>query len=635
MCGVSGVVATGGKPISRDVLVAMNDALRHRGPDDEGYFLDPGKVGLAVRRLSIIDVAHGHQPVHNESGSLQVVFNGEIYNHADLRRDLMALGHGFSTRSDSEVIVHLYEEYGLEFLHWLRGMFVFALYDRREDLLVLARDRSGKKPLYYAQTADHLVFASEIKAIHQSGLIDKRLDPAGLDGYLSHGFVPGEGTLFAGVRKLPAGCMLMVKDGRTDLRSYWDLPRRTDPGMNEEEAASRIGQLLKEAVEMRLMSEVPLGVFLSGGLDSSAIVALASRALDRPLKTFSIGFGDPRLDELSHANKVAAHFGCDHREEIVTTPAPDLLEKVNWAHDEPAADPAILPTFLLAEFASTDITVALTGEGGDELFAGYSRYELHRKLLSVERRIGAVDGLARCLSLWPSGLWPARDRRVRKGLWIAGLPRGQRPRGWLTTFPDDEKHALCRPDFRARLLRNGVNGEAFAAVSQEGEGLDDLSRCLYVDSKLQLADQLLMKTDKATMAASIEARCPLLDHKLVEFVATLPIDMKISSLGSKLIFKKAIGDLVPREIVDRPKQGFEVPIDTWLRGPFKTAAEDLLLAPDAGHFDYLDIAFVRGLWADFLRRPDRLLARQLWLLLNLAVWWDSHWPTGSARARAA
>ncbi len=615
MCGICGLVATGRKPVLKTTLKAMNDALYHRGPDDEGYFIQAESVGLAMRRLSIIDVAGGQQPIHNEDESVWVVFNGEIYNHEALRRRLRDFGHRFATASDTEVIVHLYEEYGLDLVDHLRGMFVFALYDLNEGLLVVARDRSGQKPLYYSQSPNFLAFASEIKALRQSGLIENQLNLTALDSYLGHGFVPGAETLFAGVRKLPAGSMLLFNGGKVEQRRYWDLPCRTDRAIGEAEATLELRRLLEEAVDIRLMSEVPLGAFLSGGLDSSAVVGLMSQRLSRPVQTFSIGFDDRRLDELSYAKQVAAHFGSDHHEEVVTACPPDLLHKVNWLHDEPAADPAVVPTYLLSKFARQVITVALTGEGGDEIFGGYHHYKVYRQLLTLERRIRGFGGLARGLS----GLLPVANRRLRKGLWIAGLPPEERPRGWLTTFPDEEKAALCRREFR-QAVNGRVREDSYAFFMERADALDDLTRSMYVDSKLQLADQLLMKVDKTTMATSLEARCPLLDHKLVEFVAALPIEMKISQAGSKLIFKKAVADVVPLNIIERPKQGFEVPIDKWLRGDLRNCVEDTLLQPRAALFDYLDHAFVNKLWTDFLRRPDRLLARQLWLLLNLGVW---------------
>jgi len=623
MCGICGLVAIGSESVRIEALGRMNATMVHRGPDDEGYYYGGTEVALAMRRLSIIDRQGGHQPIHNEDRTVWVVCNGEIYNHQELRRRLERLGHRFYTSSDTEVIVHLYEEHGNTFVEHLRGMFVFALHDQSQRLLVLGRDRAGQKPLYYSITQDYLVFASEIKAIHASSIVAKRLDGYGLDSYISHGFVAGRRTMFEGVEKLPAGCLLVVKDNKIEVERYWDLPWPAGPVIHEKEVVARVRELIEEAVRIRLMSEVPLGAFLSGGIDSSAVVGIMSRQLSSPVKTFSVGFGDSNVDEIRYARKVARYFDTDHHELIITGCSPGLLEEINWYHDEPAADPAIVPTFLLSQYARKIVTVALTGEGGDEIFGGYNHYKVYYKLLAFEHRFFNLRSLARALECFRRVSGPLGNRRLWKGIWIAGLRPEERPRGWLSIFTDCDKKRLFREEFRDQLETQPIES-VFSTYHETSQADDYLTQAMYVDSKSQLADQLLMKVDKMSMASSLEARCPLLDHKLIEFVRKLPTEMKISNMGSKLILRKALIDLLPTEIMERPKQGFEVPLRKWLREDVEDCVHELLLRPNRIH-DYLDHGFIRSLWTDFCRHHDELAARQLWLLLNFAIWYHQHW----------
>ena len=624
MCGICGILTLGNVQIPREALIRMNATMVHRGPDDEGYYHQGSSVGLAMRRLSIIDCHAGHQPIHNEDCTIWLIFNGEIYNYQELKNNLHSSGHKFYTSSDTEVLVHLYEEYGYRFVDYLRGMFAFALYDHKKNLLLLGRDRLGKKPLYYAADQNYLIFASEIKTIHASLLVSKKLNHYALDSYLSHGFVAGPYTMFKGVQKLPAGCLLVVQDNKMELKRYWDLPRYTVPLVPTPEIVPRLWNLLEEAVRIRLMSEVPLGAFLSGGIDSSAVVGIMSRQLTAPVKTFSVSFGDSKIDELCYAREISRYFGTDHHEFIITGCPPELLHEINWYYDEPAADPAIVPTFLLSQFTKRAVTVALTGEGGDELFGGYHHYRTYHKLLAVERRLCMLRNLARGLEplSWLSGR--LGNRRFWKGIWIAGLSPEERPRGWLSIFTDSEKKRLCHREFRD-VLSNEFTEAVFSMYQERVRDLDYLTQSMYIDSKLQLADQFLMKVDKMSMASSLEARCPLLDHKLVEFVATLPIEEKISGLGSKLILRKALSDFLPKNILTRPKQGFEVPLRKWLKQDLTDCIHDLLLQSNSTLFDFIDQSFVRSLWVDFSNHQDQQVARQLWLLLNLAVWWKMHW----------
>ncbi|MFI5365822.1 MAG: asparagine synthase (glutamine-hydrolyzing) [Candidatus Binatia bacterium] len=624
MCGIAGIFALDARPIPEGALAPMNAAMIHRGPDEEGFFSD-GVAGLAMRRLSIIGLGNGRQPIFNEDGSIAIVMNGEIYNYRDLKAQLERQGHTFKTGSDVEVAVHLYEERGPDFVNELRGMFAYALYDSRRRSLFLGRDRAGKKPLYYAVHNGRLVFASEIKALHASGLLAKELDPHALESYLAQGFVVGERTLFAHVRKLAAGCMLKATRAGIEVERYWDLPMPQATVVRFEDAAVRVRELLEEAVRIRLMSEVPLGAFLSGGVDSSAVVSIMSRQLGTPVETFAVGFDHPEFDELVYARTAAALYGTHHHELVIRGCSPELLREINWYHDEPAADPATVPTFCLARFSRQHVTVALTGEGGDELFAGYRHYRLHRRLAQLERRVPGVPAFASLLAqLEPhaAGLGP---RRLWKGVWIANLPPAERPRGLVSVFTDAEIERLVAREFRHRN-GNGYHAAEFRRLQERARDVDCVAQSMYVDAKSQLADQLLMKVDKATMAASLEARCPFLDQRLIEYVAALPTEMKISGAGAKLLLRQALRGLVPDALLDRPKHGFEVPIRRWLLADLAPLVTQLLVTPGAPVHRYLDPQFVQTCWKRLQERDDHQLARQLWTLLNFAVWHDQHWP---------
>lgn len=624
MCGITGLFARDGRPVSPERLRAMNATLVHRGPDQDGLLCDGG-AGLAMRRLSIVGVADGRQPLFDERGDVAVVMNGEIYNHLELRAGLQARGHVFRTGSDVEVAAHLYEERGEAFVDALRGMFAYALYDRRRRRLLLGRDRLGKKPLYWAERRGVVVFGSEIKALLASGLCDDAVDDEALEGYLASGFVAGERTLHAGIAKLPAGCQLAVSAAGVSRRRYWELPApaAAAPAADPAAAAATVRRLLDEAVRVRLMAEVPLGAFLSGGVDSSAVVALMRRHLGGPVETFAVGFADAAFDELAHARAAAAHYATRHHEVVVRGCSPDLLADITWHHDEPAADPAIVPTFCLARFARHRVTVALSGEGGDELFAGYAHHRFAARLAALERRFPGVRGAARALhGLEPlaGGLLP---RKLWKGVEVARLAPLDRPRGLVGLFTDaDVRRLLGRPV--------AAVGAAFRAAQAPLNGIDPVGRSLWVDAKTQLAEQLLMKVDKATMAASLEARCPFLDQRLVEYAAALPTAWKLSPRGGKLVLRAALRGLVPDALLDRPKHGFEVPIRAWLLGELRPLVGDLLLAAGAGVHARLDPALIRARWAQLGARDDQHLAKQVWALLAFALW---HEGRGADRQR--
>ncbi len=629
MCGICGVINLHGAPAAQ-VLGAMNDQMVHRGPDD-GDAIYHGSVGIGMRRLSIIGVDNGHQPIYNESGDIALVMNGEIYNYLELKAGLEERGHRFATASDAEVAVHLYEEEGPEFIAQLQGMFALALHDRRRQRVYIYRDRPGKKPLYFAEADDHLIFASEIKALHASGLLPKELEPRGLRSYLAYGFVVGDGTLFRGVRKLPAAHRLEIDlKGKPTIgvQRFWDQSTIA-PGCDDsfETAAERLRHLLEEAVRKRLMSEVPLGAFLSGGVDSSAIVAVMRRHFDQPLQTFSVGFADRRLNELPHARQVAELFDCRHHELLLRGVNLPLLRDINHYYDEPVGDPAAVPTYCLATFARRHITVTLTGEGGDEIFAGYPHHRHSRRLAALHRRLPGLRLVARLAGVGEGALRGLTPARLWKALWLVGLPLGEEARGWSAAFTDHELGRLLTPE-ASRKSPLGAVAQPLLELRQRVAHLDPLSQLLYVDARSGLADQLLMKVDKMGMAASLEARCPLLDQDLVEYAAGLPSDMKLNADGGKRVLRRALEGLIPDSILERPKQGFDVPLDGWLQDDLRPAVERLLLAQDSPVGRWVEVATVRALWRAYQARPSSRTGFQLWRLLNLALWLDMHWPGG-------
>ena len=630
MCGICGVLEFSPGRLPEEALHqaigSMNAAMVHRGPDDDGSFVD-GHCGLGMRRLSIIGVQNGRQPIFNEDRSVVLVMNGEIYNYRQLRSDLEKRDHVFSTDSDAEVIVHLYEEDEGKFVDPLRGMFAIALWDRARQRLVLVRDRPGKKPLYWAESQGRLIFGSEIKAIHASGLVKKEFDPSGLESYLCFGYVVGEGTLFREVKKIPAAHMQIWEAGRHELCRYWNLPRPDEAQLFGREAlktaSDHVRELLEESVRKRLMSEVPLGAFLSGGVDSSAIVALARKLSVEPIHTFSVGVSEASIDESEKARTVAEHLGTVHHALRIETCTLDLLREINLQYDEPAADPAAVPTYCLSRFARRHITVALTGEGGDEVFAGYRHHAYSRKLDQWDQRLLGLGLVARGAQILARGV----NSRLSKALWLAGLPAGKRVRGWTSAFTDKELSVL---------VRSGVTDESRAACFdssiEEWETrngpVDAVTRLLYFDAVSGLADQLLMKVDKMTMAASLEARCPLLDQELVEYAATLPTPYKLGPEGGKLVFRKAIRGLIPEEILNLPKQGFDMPLNDWYRGHLEPAVDSFILSDSSPLTEWLDRPAVDSLWRGNQKERSDRSQLQVWRLLNLAVWLELHWPRG-------
>jgi len=614
MCGIAGIMSFDG-PLPAEVdsrLRAAAGSLRHRGPDDEGFFRQ-GEMGLAFRRLSILDLAGGHQPMTNEDGTIQVVFNGEIYNYRELARSLADRGHRFRTRSDTEVLVHLYEEKGESFVEELRGMFAIALWDSRERRLLLVRDRLGIKPLFYRVDDHEICFASEIKgilALQES--LPRRVDEESLVRFLTFFYLPGERTFFQGIRKLPPAHVMECRAGRVSMRRFWALPEADPaPPFDRVGAVERLRELLEESVRLRLISDVPLGAFLSGGIDSSTVVALMQRVSPDPVRTFTIGFEEEESNEIPFARQVARALGTDHHELVVRPEAVKLVDIVLSAFDEPFGDASSIPTYLVSRLARSRVTVALSGDGGDELFAGYTRYRSLVRLARLRRlpsglRHLASEALSRCLG---DRLWALR---------IAGALRRS-----LRKFPADYLESvnfLLDPGVSTAIRPEWL--EAARSVGWEvpvGEWRDPVDGAQRLDLHHYLPEDILAKVDRMSMACSLEVRVPLLDHKVVEFVASLPPRWKRERGRPKSLLLEAGGQAVPREAWDRPKQGFGIPLARWFRTELREYVCDVLLD---------DRAQQRGIWNR--RGMESLIARHrdgvwdlsehLWAYLALELW---------------
>jgi asparagine synthase (glutamine-hydrolysing) len=615
MCGLAAWYGPDGRVPEQAWLAAAASAIRHRGPDDEGFLREAG-AGLAFRRLSIVDVGSGHQPISNEDGSVWIAYNGEIYNHLKLRRELESLGHRYHTRSDTESIVHGYEQWGDAVLSRLDGMFAFALWDRRRRRMLVARDRVGIKPLYWTRTAGGWGFASEIKALLAFPGVERTPRTEGVVEHLTLRYTAAPHTLFQGIDKLPPGHLLALEDGRCELRRWWTPSFEPRIALSDDAALAEVESRLTASVQSHLMSEVPLGALLSGGVDSSLVVAIMSRLLERPVQTFSVGFDAPGpYSELPFARAVAEHCRAEHREIVVG--ARDLLRELPqlvWHQDEPVSEPAAIPTFLVTQLARETVTVVLTGEGGDELFAGYPKY--------------AVEPWARALAHVPALLRdPLLDHgidrlpfRFRK-LQVVGRSarfrdEAARLSAWFAGFAGSERERLLGPALRPLA---GAGAEAFRLALAASTAKEPLDRMLDVDLRLWLADDLLMKMDKMSMAASVEARVPLLDNSLIDWALRLESRHKIRGLEGKVLLKRLARKLLPNEVVDRPKVGFTVPLSPWFRGELRELLTDTLLSPTCLGRGYFEPEAVRTLVADHLEgRRDR--SRELWTLLTLELW---------------
>ncbi len=634
MCGIAGIVDSTGRPVETAVIEKMCAAMAHRGPDDDGYYINPdpetgyrsqsrasASVALGMRRLAIIDLVTGKQPIHNEDETVWVVLNGEIYNYAELRADLEAKGHLFYTESDTEAIVHAYEAYGPDVAKHLRGMFAFAIWDEREQRLLLARDRVGKKPLLYSITDGKLVFASEFQALLSHPDISREVNPEAVSEYLTFMYVPAPMTAFTGVRKLEPGHILIWQNGEIKIERYWSLDFKRKIDISEEEASERALELLKDAVRVRLMSDVPLGAFLSGGIDSSAVVALMSELSSEPVKTFSIGFEEQDYNETAHARRVAERFGTDHYEFIVRPKALDVLPRLVRHYGEPYADSSAIPTYYLSELTRQHVTVALNGDGGDECFAGYERYSAMRIADSYQHLPRALREriLEPVVAAVPeSGSKRSPYGRMRRFLGGVIQPRSERYLNWISAFDGELKQEICTPEFLEQTATIKPVSRLRPWFAGNGE-IDIVDRVLMADTFGYLPNDLLVKVDIASMAVSLEARSPFLDHNLLEFAASLPAPYKLRGLTTKRILKRALSGLLPEENLKRRKMGFGVPISQWFRGELQDFLSETITSERALRRNYFKPESVRHLIGEHTS-GRRDYAPQLWTLLMLELW---------------
>jgi asparagine synthase (glutamine-hydrolysing) len=615
MCGIAGYLTDTGVAISGErLLETMCDQLRHRGPDDFGYWTD-AEAGLGHRRLSIIDVAGGKQPLCNEDGTVWVTCNGEIYNYRDLRRQLIDSGHSFRTHSDTEVLVHLYEEVGERLPELLRGMFAFAIWDSRHRDLFLARDRFGEKPLYYSASIPgfQCCFASEIKALTVLLGFDARVDVTAFADYLALSYVPDPKSIFTSVRKLPPGHSLVVSQGKSRLRRYWEPPFAETRQANFPRAVTGLRELAEEAVREQSMSEVPLGAFLSGGVDSTAVTGILAEQLGDAVRTFSIGFTEESHDELRYARLAAARHRTQHREQVLSSSIAEILPLLAWHYDEPFADSSAIPALYLARLARAHVTVALSGDGADEVFAGYRQYsscaweERIRRLLPKGIRAG---------SYFPST--PPRRFGARLQALLANALSSPADAHFnaMSAFRDASLHAILSPGIRAKLYDydpRTLYRDKFAAVRH----LPPQEQMQWLEMTTSLPGDMLVKMDRATMAFSLESRAPWLDHRIAEFAGSLPFGFKVRGSRRKVVLKSAVANVLPEEIVHRPKMGFSVPLAKWLRSGLQPAFEEFVLTPSAA--EYFDPDEVRRLWQEHQAgRYDH--GRKLWTVLVFMMW---------------
>ena len=618
MCGICGIFEFERREnISQDLVRRMTDTIVHRGPDDEGIYVGPG-IGLGFRRLSIIDVAGGHQPISNEDGRIWVMLNGEIYNYPELRQQLIDRGHKFATRSDTESIVHLYEEYGEDCFRRLRGMFAIALWDARERKLILARDRVGKKPLYYSADRNQILFGSELKCLLATDGFSRTLDPQALSDYFSFGYIPAPKTIYRSARKLNPGHYLVASVEGVKEVPYWNLSFAQVENRAEEEWCEMLRGALCDATRVRLMSDVPLGAFLSGGVDSSSVVAMMSHLMNRAVTTCSIGFEEEKYNEAGFAREIAKRFQTDHHEQVIHPKAVEILKKLVWHYDEPFADSSAIPTYYVSWVARQFVTVALGGDGGDESLAGYRRYYFDqmenqlRRMVPAGLRSSVFGPLGRA---YPPLAWAPRMFRAKATFQSLSRSPLEGYFNSISIFRPDEKPRLLSRDFQDSL--GGYESIGVLQHHYDRAGTEDaLSRIQYVDIKTYLPDDILTKVDRASMAVSLEVRAPLLDHQLMELTAKIPSSLKLRGTTGKYIFKKAMAGVLPPEILHRRKQGFAVPLAHWFRHELRDVAHDAVFPRDDG---ILNKPFLKKIWDEHQRGTyDR--SSHLWAVLMYRQW---------------
>jgi asparagine synthase (glutamine-hydrolysing) len=632
MCGIAGKFNFDrNRPIDRQRLTAMTSAIAHRGPDADGFHVGDG-IGLGHRRLSIIDLSTGDQPLTNEDRTIWVIFNGEIYNFAEVRAELEAHGHRFRTHSDTEVIVHGYEQWGDRAVDRFRGMFAFALWDEPKRRLLLVRDRLGVKPLYYSTTPGGITFGSEIKALLEDPDVPRDWSADALDAYLTLQYVPSPQTMYRGVFKLPAAHLLVAERGAVTVRRYWDLQFTGDGDpAREDEYLDRLDALVTESVRLRLVSDVPLGAFLSGGIDSSAVVASMAETCgaDRVITT-SVGFDEDAFNELEHARTVARHLGVTQHEEIVRPDIADLLPTLAWHLDEPFADSSAVPTYYVSKAARRHVTVALSGDGGDELWAGYARHRVEQWELTARQWLGAAGG--RLAGRLAAGL-PLAVKGARSLRHLALSPADAcAQKHAYGLFEQDVRDSLYSPEF-AHSVRHADPFAGFRDAYDACASRDPLDRALYVDVRTYLVDDIMTKVDKMSMAVSLESREPLLDHKLLEFAASVPASLKLKNGQGKYLLRRLLERRIPKSIVDRPKQGFAAPIGEWLRGPLAPMVDSLLLDGRMRDRGVFDTRAVTAMWREH-RDGSRDHRHRLWSLVMLELWFRQ-FVDGEAVGRGA
>ena len=618
MCGICGWIGDS----DEETIKEMMGALSHRGPDDEGTYFSSHQIGLGHRRLSIIDLETGRQPIHNEDESIWIVFNGEVYNFLELRDELEKKGHRFYTHSDTEVIVHLYEDLGEDCVRKLNGMFAFAIWDERGERLLLVRDRIGIKPLHYALIDSQFIFASEIKALLKHPAIKREIDFVSLSKYLTFEYVPAPNTIFRGIKKLLPGHILIWEKGKVSISQYWNPSFTTHHSpLTTHQYIERLLDLLEASVKRRLISNVPLGAFLSGGIDSSSIVSFMSELIPGKVKTFCIGFEDQSFDESDYANRVARYFGTDHHQEILSPKRLlDLIPEIVEVLDEPFGDASIIPTYLLSEFTRRYVKVSLSGDGGDELFAGYPTYQAHRVAGVYEKLPELIQkGIARIVGKFPvSTSNISLDFKAKR--FISGIRYSPEIRNfiWLGSFNPEEKQRL----FLAEVNDQIAGEDLFREVREQLGGCDAdnlLEKILCLDMRFYLQDNMLVKIDRASMANSLESRVPFLDHTLIEFITALPANLKLKGFTTKYILKKAMGDKLPKGIANRSKKGFGIPVARWVKKELKGLVLDMFNEKRIQREGFFDHRFINDLLKDHFegRRDNRKL---IWTLLVFELW---------------
>ncbi|MBY0357108.1 MAG: asparagine synthase (glutamine-hydrolyzing) [Candidatus Obscuribacterales bacterium] len=624
MCGIVGYMNLSGKPLdpTRNFLPAMCRSIHHRGPDDSGELII-GPAAIGMTRLSIIDLSTGHQPISNEDGSIWIVFNGEIYNYQDLQKLVLSKGHTLRTSSDTEVIVHLYEEYGVDCLELLEGMFAFAIWDRNKERFLVARDRMGEKPLHYGVFDGQMVFGSELKGLLAHPSVSKELSPEALQKYLALEYVPAPLSIFKGIRKLMPAHYLIVENGQVQTACYWQ-PKVSKEKLSEGEAQEKLVSLLSTSTKLRLIADVPVGVFLSGGIDSSVIAALASQVSSEQIKTFSIGFSDSSFDESSHAEKVAKHLGTEHNLAWFSPQvARATLEELWNFLDEPIADASVVPTYFLSKMTREMVKVALAGEGGDELFGGYPTYQAHR-LAGMWRRIPAslrtniIEPMVKKLPVSMNNL--SFDYKAKRFIESANMPPIERHLGWMGSLPFSEQMQLVRPEIIALKSKEDILPDVLSMPGSNGAHDDVVSQIMKLDMITYLPDDLLVKSDRSSMAASLEVRLPFLAYPLVEFALSLPASYKVRGMTTKYLLKKAAAPYLPESILKRPKKGFGIPVGKWLNNDFKPLVDELLSESFIKRQGLFDWKYIERLRLEHEEsRFDR--RKELWTIFMFQWWW--------------